>query len=142
MAQRQRDPFVRPHLQFTAAHDRLAAELRNAKRAAAGTAVPWDGDLTAREQVFLSHLVDQELHGNNYKITPQTRMNPPSEIDSLVAKGMIAIGTIAEGVLWTGEANIKWTPRTDVFDVKSTERGRNKLKESKNGQAAESKSSQ
>ena len=65
---RKADPFVREHLDFTAAHDRLATAMRNAMRASADTLVPLDGELSPREIDVLGR-----IDGGEETVTLTTR---------------------------------------------------------------------
>ena len=123
---RRQDPFVVPHLNFTEAHNRLAAEMRNATRAVADTVVPWDEPLEAYERSFLVNLVYHENAGNSQVVTPEYRLEHP-EIDRLMCKGAIIIGQLCKGILWGGKSDIQWAPDPSGFAVATTARGRNKL---------------
>jgi hypothetical protein len=120
IVQRKNDPFVREHLDFTAAHDRLAASMRNARRAEAGTLVPWDGELDGVEVLLLRDVADMEMgvkaigcHKEDYT--------------TLMAKGCVIIGQEVNGILWAGEKqpDIRITP--GYYSVRITDRGREKL---------------
>jgi hypothetical protein len=123
---RKTDPFVRPYLNFTEAHDRLAAAMRNATRGTADTLVKWDEPLEAYERAFLVDLIKNEDVGNSQIITPDYRLDHP-EIDRLMCKGAIVIGQLCKGILWGGKNEIEWSPDPAGFAVESTARGRNKL---------------
>jgi hypothetical protein len=69
LAARKNDPFVLPHLDFTEAHDRMASEMRNATRAAAGTLINWDAALTEGDIALLRKIVDSQ----EFSIRPEGR---------------------------------------------------------------------
>jgi hypothetical protein len=119
LAARKTDPFVRPHLNFTAAHDRLASAMRNARRAGSGTAVDWDGPLTAAETLMLRSIEDMQ------QFNSPARLQHP-EIDLLAAKGCVVIGQQVNGVIWPG-ATAPELEKLAWFAVKITDRGREKL---------------
>lgn len=127
LAQRSRDPFVRPHLDFAAAHDRCAAAMRNARRAEAGTAIAWDGALEQDEAVYLGTLKVKGSEGLVHLISGSERLQHP-EVDRLSAKGCVVIGQCAAGVHWAGQDTIEWRASPE-FAVKVTPRGRDKFKE-------------
>ena len=120
LQQRKNDPFVKPHLEFTAAHDRLASAMRNARRSEAGTLVPWDGELSTDELDFLRD-VDA---GDVDRILLETKIS----FDSLAAKGCIDFGQPLTGVLWAGEKTPTWMiDALGDYCVRITVRGRAKL---------------
>ena len=125
---RKQDPFVAQHLNFTEAHDRLAAAMRNATRGTTDTVVKWDEPLEAYERAFLMDIVAKEDKGLKFAITitPDYRLDHP-EIDRLMCKGAIVIGQLCKGILWGGKNEIEWSPDPSGFAVMSTARGRNKL---------------
>ena len=81
---RKADPFVREHLDFTAAHDRLATAMRNAMRASADTLVPFDEPLTEVEIKLL-----RRIDGGMNFLTPEEKApeedEPMSVVDRLAA---------------------------------------------------------
>jgi hypothetical protein len=121
LAQRKQDPFVRQHLDFTAAHDRLASAMRNARRAEAGTLVAWDGELDEDEVNALRHIDS----GKRVQISGHEKQNY-HEYDGLSAKGCIVMGQPVVGVIWAGEERPALTP-CQGFALKITDRGREKL---------------
>ena len=125
---RRQDPFVVPHLNFTEAHNRLAAEMRNATRAKADTVVPWDEPLEAYERAFLHLVVEREDHGLPVTVLADYRLDHP-EIDRLMCKGAIIMGQLCKGILWGGKSDIQWAPDPSGFAVASTARGRKKLEQ-------------
>lgn len=131
---RKNDPFVRPHLDFTEAHDRLATAMRNATRAAAGTAVSFDVPLTRTEARTLRSMVDAlSARGDGIQL-PWYRISGPDkadgEFESLAAKGCIRIGQFVTGIVWSGApaADIKADPERG-YGAEITARGRTKLAE-------------
>jgi hypothetical protein len=138
LATRRQDPFVTQHLDFTEAHDRLAAVMRNATRAQAGTATGWDDPLTALEVRTMKHIRSvnddsRDAKDNRVPGLPFFRISPPDKVDEpvfdrLAAKGCIQIGQWVEGVVWAGAANpeVKADPQRG-FAARLTPRGRSKL---------------
>ena len=118
MAQRRGDPFVRQHLDFTSAHDRLASVMRNARRVEAGTLVAWDGALTLGEDAALREVEHTEA-GIKF-------VQRKGDYDSLAAKGCVVIGQSCTGVVWSGEKEADLRPGLE-YAVKITDRGREKL---------------
>ena len=120
LASRKTDPFVTPHLDFTAAHDRLASAMRNARRAEAGTLVPWDGELDDMEVLLLQDVADREMGIKNIGCHKE-------DYTTLMAKGCVVIGQEVHGILWAGEKqpDIRITP--NYYSVRITDRGREKL---------------
>src|SRR6185503_9432351 len=118
LAQRNHDPFVRLHLDYSAAHDRLVAAWRSAQRAKAGTAVDWDGDLTEVEASFLIAIKKAEFC---YEVTGDFRLKNKA-IDDLASKGCVQIGQRTTGVVWSGEARPDLRPLPN-FGVRITQRG-------------------
>ena len=127
LASRKADPFVREHLDFTEAHNRLASAMRNAERADAGTLVPWDGDLDDAE-IDLLHAIDT---GEHVILTRRQKSPNPgaamSVADQLAAKGCVVIGQLVKGILWAGEAAPDLVVDPQGFPVRITQRGREKL---------------
>lgn len=120
LSQRKTDPFVRQHLDFTAAHDRLASSMRNARRAEAGTLVPWDGPLTEIEETLLRDLNGQECG------TKGIGCHKP-DYDSLAAKGCVILGQEVHGILWADDKQPSLRITPNYYSVKITQRGREKL---------------
>ena len=123
---RKNDPFVRPHLEFSEAHDRLATAMRNARRVDAGTLVPWDGELDAEE---VSLLRDADKGGLWLTVSERMPSRPSEDMsvaDRLMCKGCVIIGHFVTGVSFAGS-----TPELTVdpkgFPIRITDRGREKL---------------
>jgi hypothetical protein len=123
---RKSDPFVQPHLNFTEAHNRLAAAMRDATRGMADTVVPWDGELDKDEIEHLSALLADEDESLFTTITPTWRRANPA-IDRLMCKGMIEIGQVVKGVVWAGSDRPEIKP-DQGFALRTTKRGRDKLR--------------
>jgi hypothetical protein len=128
LATRKNDPFVRPHLDITAAHNRLAAEMRNAKRAESGTATKWDEPATREEQNLLRCFEDKNgrlvsvIHINAARRNSAADDYMPA-IDTLASKGMIVIGQVLTGVLWAGEDRPEFKIDPSAWALKITPRG-------------------
>ena len=133
LAARKMDPFVRTHLNFTAAHERLAAAMRNVRRAEAGTLVAWDGALEEDEIEFLRSLDGKQADKGAAPLVLSRSDKAPvagvsmSVADKLAAKGCVVIGQIVRGVLWAGDKQPELTVDPTGFPVKITDRGRQKL---------------
>lgn len=125
MHQRRNDPFVRDHLNFTEAHERLATAMRNAQRSKSrgDTVVDFDGPLDDDETKTLKVVVEWPA---DYLVTGAL-----SVYDRLAAKGMCIIGQLCEGAVFAGEPGPHIRPVTRGFAVKATDRGRAKLAEIK-----------
>lgn len=121
---RLRDPFVKPYLGLTEAHDRLAAAMRNARRGGLHTAINWDEPLTVGELKLLLSLD----RGNAVHVSGSQRKNY-KEIDSLAAKGCVRIGQDIVGTIWSGETAPDIKPLA-TYSMAITQRGREKLLES------------
>lgn len=122
LASFSRDPFVPSIEVLTDAHNRLASIMRNAERGELDTTVNFDEPLTDDELSQLQELSVMEL------ISPQKRLKTP-EIDQLLCKGMIELGTMVEGVLWSGEQMPALKADPSGFAVRITPRGTEALKE-------------
>ena len=125
LAARKSDPFVRPHLEFTAAHDRLVSAMRNAARGTADTVVKWDGDLDDDEMKML-----KAVETGGLWITPKEKAAGGgfSAADRLAAKGCIVMGQFVRGILWGGASAPELQIDPKGFPLKITERGREKLR--------------
>lgn len=135
LAGRKNDPFVRPHLDFTEAHERLATAMRNATRAAAGTLVNFDEPLTkteARALRYILEAVDERKAGLPWFVISAADKAAEGEdmsiYDRLSAKGCIQIGMFITGVVWTGAPapDIKADPDRG-YAARITARGRSLL---------------
>ena len=124
ISQRKSDPFVREHLDFTAAHDRLASAMRNARRAEAGTLVPWDGELVGVEVLLLRDVADRESGVKGIGCHKE-------DYTTLMDKGCVVIGQEINGILWAGESKPDMHPalvmKNNYYYVRITDRGREKL---------------
>jgi hypothetical protein len=136
---RKRDPFMRTHLDFTAAHNRLTSAMRNATRAQADTLVKWDEPLE-KDEIDQLKIIDAYLEATDddrqlpfYIISVKDKLPPKdmqmSLIDRLAAKGCVIIGRFSTGVVWPGEDRPELSIDPKGFAVKITDRGRNKLGE-------------
>jgi len=119
LATRKIDPFVRPHLDFTAANDRCAAIVRDARRQMSGTLVVWDEVLSEGDEKRLRR-VDEN------GILELSNIDQKVEYDTLAAKGYVVIGTGVSGTVWSGEKHADINP-THRYRVKVTDRGRAKI---------------
>lgn len=123
----KKDPFVHAHLDYSAAHDRLAAVMRNAARAEAGTATDWDGELTKDEIKFLK-IVDNAPNGllisSDYRLSKENK-----HVDTLAAKGCIQLGQLVSGAIWPGAKLPEFVTNPKGYAVRMTDRGRQKLHE-------------
>jgi len=115
LAQRRMDPFVRPYLEFTEAHERLAAVMRDAKREDAGTKIKYNDPLTEKEAELLHHIGE----GKSF-LTPKEKVKVA---DGLAAKGLIIIGQMVFGVVWPGASAAELKADPTEFAVKLTARG-------------------
>lgn len=127
LASRRNDPFVRPHLDYAAAHDRLATAMRNAARIEAGTAVPFDEPLKKTEVRLLRDIL--KVVDGKHDGPPWFRVSGPDkasgEYESLAAKGCIRIGQAVSGVIFTGEDKPSLVPDAERgYLVEVTNRGR------------------
>ena len=127
LKQRREDPFVRDHLEFTDAHNRLAAAVRNVQRGNADTLVAWDGDLSQAEIKLLRKV----KIGDVTILTRDQKAGKSGEdmsiADRLAAKGCVVMGQIVTGILWAGETKPVLTQDTSGFPIKITSRGTDKL---------------
>ena len=126
---RKANPFVRQHLEFTEAHDRLASAMRNAMRASADTLVPFDEALDDNEIKLL-----RQINDNKGSLTPEEKAPEKdaamSVADRLAAKGCVVMGNFVTGIVWAGAKAVSdIRPDNKGFAVKITDRGRQKLAE-------------
>jgi len=117
------DPFVKPHLFYSEASNRLASAMNSARRAAAGTATPWDGELNDKEAQWLAQYSEKMTIT---EVTPGFRIKA-KEIDTLAAKGCVKIGQGVKGAIWPGEIKADIRP-TELYAVAITGRGIDKLR--------------
>ena len=134
MASRRNDPFVREHLDFTAAHDRLAAAMRNAKRGDAGTLVGWDDPLNKEEinalQYVAAAVTEKKTGLLLFVIAPEDKGEPGRKMsvyDQLAAKGYIEIGQFVQGVVWPAASKPDIVADPKGYAARLTARGRQKL---------------
>ena len=131
LAARKSDPFVRPHLDYTAAHDRLASAMRNAKRAEnQDTLVKFDDPLTGEEMTALTgvHEATTGKYASRFMVL-STKAGIGGKViyDQLAAKGCVEMGTLVHGVVWSGASNPELEPEA-AYGIRLTARGREKLK--------------
>lgn len=128
---RKNDPFVQPHLEFTAAHNRLASVVRNAKRGEAGTLVNWDEPLTQKELRALQELKNYFDANQTLFIKAKDRIPKAGEalasLDAIAAKGCCVIGQVGTAIVWAGESAPELKLDPTRFAVKITRRGMEKL---------------
>jgi hypothetical protein len=123
LVQRKSDPFIKPHLDFTEAHNRCASVMRNSQRSSKDTVVPWDGELDDKEDKFLVWLYRE---GGRADLTADYRERFP-EAERLMCKGMIDIGQRVRGVKWPGEPQVEFSLNPTGLAVRITYRGLEKL---------------
>ena len=132
LASRKTDPFVRPHLDYTMAHDNLVSAMNAARRTESGTAVGWDDPLTEKEIEFLKEINDkiEKLSvGRSYYLISDNDSNflkKKEKADSLACKGCVRIGQSVEGIIWPGDKQPE-LHKGVVFVVQITQRGLDKL---------------
>ena len=143
MDTRKRDPFVPPQNKITESINRLASEARSARRSKETYATAWDGPLTAEEEKWLDDVcknydpADRERRmivvtaDELYGRAGTFRHGP---IHNLVNKGMVAIGTAAFAVIWSGADQPEFWPDPFRFYVMPTPRGLGKWQELKSAQ--------
>lgn len=114
---RNDDPFVKPYLKATAAHDRLAKAIRDAKRGEAGTAINYDAALTDAEKRTLLELLDKVDEPFSGAVT--IRALDKDKYSSLEAKGCVRFGTPFTGTAWTGETSptLRKDPKHLVVEI-------------------------
>ena len=115
---RKNDPFVKPYLEFTDAHDRLATAMRNVRRSE--TIANWDAPLTVWETTALISITE-----------PFMRIEKKTDYDSLLFKGYVTIGQLLTGASWTGESTPELRLNPGEYVVKLTERGRATVRKEK-----------
>lgn len=130
--QRKRDPFVKPHLDFTEAHSRLAGAVRKARRNPDDTVVNPNEPLTDVERKALREAQLTLIEGYSFTVTPHMKLPKNGEVmcvwDRLSAKGCIVLGHYVSGVIWAGDD--RPTVHTDPkgYALKITDRGLAALK--------------
>lgn len=92
LASRIEDPFVKPHLDYSKAHNNLVTVLNSAKRSQADTKTPWDEKLDKKEIDLLKEFGKVSV----FEVAGDFRMGQ-SEVDSLAAKGCLHIGQLVAG---------------------------------------------
>lgn len=129
LASFKQDPFVKPYLTFTDAHNRCATAMRNAKRADADTLIKFDEPLTDEEREILAHVNEYDAMFLSPREKAPKAGQQMSIYDQLAAKGCVVIAQCLTGFMWAGASapEIKIDPKG--FAVKLTDRGRQKLKE-------------
>jgi len=121
LAARKQDPFIRPHLDYNAAHDALTLAMNSARRATANTATLWDGGLEQEEIDLLKILKASPIK----QIGPDFRLEH-KEVDTLASKGCICIGQLVSGAVWAGSDRLDIKPEPG-FALMATQRGKDKL---------------
>ena len=130
LASRKQDPFVKPHLEFTNAHNNLVAAMNSARRATAGTVTQWDGVLDKNEIKLL-----KEFDTVNVFEVDGSYRALHKEVDTLMSKGCIRIGQLVAGAVWPGEPKADIKP-VEGFALAITQRGRDKLEQALKQSAA------
>ena len=128
----KRDPFVQPHLNYTEAHNRLAALMRDAQRADAGTLIPYNEPLGKQELVRL-----RDASSSGFYISRDDKVPEEGEDmsiwDRLMSKGVIVMGQVVTGVVYSGAPSVEQlVVDPQRFAVKITDRGRNALMQMEN----------
>ena len=121
LQQRKQDPFIKPHLDYTAASEALTQAMNSARRSVADTKIEWDGALTKDEQALLKEFVAS----NTFEVTAEFRLKT-KEVDQLAAKGCIRIGQLVSGAVWPGEDRPDLRP-VQGYALAITSRGKDKL---------------
>lgn len=129
LQQRKQDPFVKPYLDFTNAHNNLVAAMNGARRAEADTATKWDGQLTKNELYLLGEFAATLTAGNEIKFDGEYRLKTP-EVGTLMAKGCIRVGQGVVGVVWPGDKQASIKP-ISYYLVDVTKRGQDKLEQAR-----------
>lgn len=117
---RKGDPFVRAHLDFTDAHNRLVERYREASRSR-DNYMGYNNPLTKEEIQYMNEL---DLSKPGYFIYhDESFMQPRSYIMSLLTKGMVRRGRYLNGVLWDGDTHPQLKEDDKGFAVRLTTRG-------------------
>lgn len=102
---RKKDPFVVAHLDFTDAHNRLAAAMRDVQRGGAGTLVDYNEPLSKEELKALRLVVP------GFMISSRDKKPKKGEDmviwDRLNAKGCVEIGQVVKGVIFAGSTQVE-----------------------------------
>ena len=129
LAARKSDPFSRPHLDFTAAHDRLASAMRNAKRSESNDTVIKFSDPLSDDEMDTLKLIDSICDEHSY-MTLEGKDKAPGQVmsvyDQLAAKGCVEIGQLLSGIIWAGAAAPELSKKP-TYAVRLTARGRERL---------------
>lgn len=132
LIQRNRDPFVKPYLGLSDAHNRAAAVMRNAERGQMNTRIPWDEPLTDKEVSFLDKVNNYPWHEVDQRVNLLGMTEGGTETAvALIAKGCLQRGTLITGLKWDDQEAADLAPVKDRFVVKLTERGKEKLYEAR-----------
>ena len=129
LASRKQDPFVKPHLEFTNAHNNLVTAMNSVRRATAGTETQWDGEFTKDELELLREVSAKEVLECDVFHRAKNK-----EIDTLMAKGCIRIGQLVAGAVWPGESKADIKPIAG-YALAITQRGKDKLEKALKNEA-------
>lgn len=130
LASRKSDPFVTKHLDFTDAHNRLAAAMRNARREeadGANTLVNFNEPLTEDEHKTLKEIAQVGIYLISREKKIPKEGDAMSIYDRLAAKGCVVMGQLVRGVAWAGASSPDLQVDPAGFGIKITDRGRQKL---------------
>lgn len=125
LAARRVDPFIKPHLAYSNAHDNLVSAMNSARRGSEQLQTLWNGELTEDELSFLTELdkiIVLEVDGEHRRKSEW--------IDSLASKGCLMIGQCVAGAVWPGADKADLKP-VAMFAIKITRRGHDKLEKLK-----------
>lgn len=124
---RKQDPFIQPHLHYTAAVNAATEAMNHARRSAAETKTGWDEPLTEKEVLF----IEKELEGSLVESFSGVQRQKHKEIDTLAEKGCVLIGQRADAVVWPGATQADLAT-LNAYAVKLTTRGYEKYEAAKN----------
>lgn len=132
LASYKEDPFVKPHLDFTSAHNRLASVVRNFHRSARqDTLIKFDAPLEPDEIAMLRELDSTEQDTPWRLLSVKDKLPKRGEemsvFDRLAAKGCIVMGNFMKGVRWADDPKPQLQADPSGFAIKLTDRGRQKL---------------
>lgn len=127
LASRKEDPFVKPFLAMTDAHNRCAAAMRDVKRAEAGTLIKYDEPLTKEERDTLEEIASGDIPGISVGAKLPQKGEAMSVYDRLAAKGCVVLGQRVHGVIWGGEDKPSLAIDPNEYAIRITERGRKRL---------------